>query len=235
MTMPADQAAKERPILMSAPMVRAILAGTKTQTRRVVKQHKAFGEWGVNGPDDAYDATTDDDGQGFFLVAGDHGYAGPVPCPYGQPGDRLWVRETWSPDFANYYPHDRAFYAADKHHQVDIEVRDGVRGIYSPESRVFVPFKWRPSIHMPRLASRITLEIVSVRVERLQDISEADAKYEGIAPLPHHDGRWMSEHAKGLNFPSAVAAFRTLWESINGPGSWAANPWVWVVEFRRLP
>ena len=226
MTMPADQAAKERPILMSAPMVRAILAGTKTQTRRVVKPHKAFEEWGVKGPDDAYDATTDDDGQGFFLVAGDHGYAGPVPCPYGQPGDRLVVRETWQ--YAGFTDDGEPFiaYKADGARKLcdtsPLEWADRIEDVfanlsepsnYNIDQRA-ADRKWRPSIHMPRWASRITLEIVSVRVERLCDMDGEDARAEGVA---------------------CHADFRDLWQSINGPGSWAANPWVWVVEFRRLP
>ena len=245
----------ERPILFSAPMVRAILAGTKTQTRRVVKSHKAFTEWGVKGPDNAYDATVDDAGQGFFLVAGDQGYAGPVPCPYGQPGDRLWVRETWSPDFANHYPNQPAFYAADGHHHIDIETRDGVRGIYSPESRVFVPFKWRPAIHMPRRASRIMLEVTGVRVERLQDITEADAIAEGArrfddipvgTPRAYGDlCRWSMESPRDTDecLSTARMAFANLFCKVNGKrvrgavdfSRWDSNPWVWVVEFRRLP
>jgi len=234
--MPADQAAKERPILFSAPMVRAILAGTKTQTRRVVKQHKAFEEWGVKGPDDAYDATTDDDGQGFFLVAGDHGYAGPVPCPYGQPGDRLVVRETWQ--YAGFTDDGEPFiaYKADGARKLcdtsPLEWADRIEDVfanlsepsnYNIDQRA-ADRKWRPSIHMPRWASRITLEIVSVRVERLNDISEADAHAEGTPhSMQYASGRLASEN------------FAHLWESINDAGSWDANPWVWVVEFRRLP
>ncbi|CAM6776594.1 hypothetical protein KLMIMMO078B4_24630 [Klebsiella michiganensis] len=91
----------------------------------------------------------------------------PFACPFGTVGDKIWVRETWSGDFANYYPNDRVWYAADNNRRLDIEVVDGVRGIYSPESDVHVPFRWRPSIHMPHWASRITLEITDVRVERL--------------------------------------------------------------------
>lgn len=230
--MPADQAAKERPILMSAPMVRAILAGTKTQTRRVVKPHKAFEEWGVKGPDDAYDATTDDDGQGFFLVAGDHGYAGPVPCPYGQPGDRLWVRETFkaiaSGEVKNGYGEVRYGFAYQADGATTWQERPTIihdlTGQPATGALQFKPVPWKSSIHMPRRASRITLEIVSVRVERLNDISEADAHAEGTPhSMQYASGRLASEN------------FAHLWECINGDDSWDANPWVWVVEFRRLP
>lgn len=188
---------KERPILFSAPMVRAIQAGTKTQTRRVCKG--AALQWL---------------GEGFapdFVALQSN-----AMCPYGQSGDRLWVREAFQA-MGNAELHaEPIFYRADQYRD------DGFH-------------RWTPSIHMPRWASRITLEIVSVRVERLNEISEQDAQAEGIAPMQFHDGRWLSEHAKGMNFPSATAAYRDLWESINGPGSWDANPWVWVVEFRKLP
>ena len=254
--MKPDQAAKERPILFRAPMVRAILAGTKTQTRRVVKQHKAFEEWGVKGPDDAYDATTDDDGQGFFLVAGDHGYAGPVPCPYGQPGDRLVVRETWQ--YAGFTDDGEPFiaYKADGARKLcdtsPLEWADRIEDVfanlsepsnYNIDQRA-ADRKWRPSIHMPRWASRIKLEIVSVRVERLNDISEADALAEGIAgdSFEFHGQPFFRDYrltdAEAETQPALTTArdsFYSLWESINGHGSWDVNPWVWVVEFRRLP
>jgi len=182
---------KERPILFSAPMVRAILAGTKTQTRRTIKPQP--------------------DGDGI------------VPCPYGQPGTSLWLREAWAVDA----PLD----------QVRREREDA---LYPPDFGHGPYFRadlihehsgltWRSPIFMPRWASRITLEIVSIRVERLKAISEADAKAEGcfmpdsIYPgEPHTPGSYV------------VKQYRLLWESINGPSSWSANPWVWVVEFKRL-
>lgn len=167
---------RERPILFSSPMVRALIAGTKTQTRRVVK-----GEW--------------------------------IVCPYGGPGDRLWVREShwWFKDehdpVTGYYP--------PKLTAEDVEYRaDGERPGRS----------WRPSIHMPRWASRITLEITGVRVERLQDISAEDCIAEGMQSR-------MREHDAVCDLRDQ---YRDLWEHINGPGSWDANPWVWVLEFRRL-
>lgn len=189
---------KERPIIFSGPMVRALLAGTKTQTRRVVKPV----------PSTLVD--------GFYLPFKDepnnwHGFGGDLiywygSCPYGQPGDRLWVREAW----------------------MDLRGVDGAiancmfRATFgnAPDGG-----KWRPSIHMPRWASRITLEVTGVRVERLQDISTSDAEAEG---WPGPD----AENSISSTYP--IAWYSKLWEEINGPGSWTANPWVWCVAFRRL-
>jgi hypothetical protein len=182
----------ERPILFSAPMVRALLDGSKTQTRRVVKPTP---EWiGQSG------------------VLSYRGRVG-LPhalCPYGQPGDRLWVRETHMDLGACY------LYRADA-------AAEQERAIVAPRQ------PWRPAIHMPRAASRITLEITGVRVERLQDISEDDALAEGCSStaIVHEDGEDYTGHY-------ASEEYQDLWESINGPGSWEANPWVWVVEFKRL-
>ena len=125
-------------------------------------------------------------------------------CPYGRVGDHLWVRETWAP---HTWPPTGPSYQ------------------YAADDQYPAPERWRPSIHMPRAASRITLEVVSVRVERLNDISEEDAIAEGC---PYGVGGWMVDPAVGDK------QFPTLWERINGPGSWDANPWVWVVEFKRI-
>jgi hypothetical protein len=182
---------KERPILFSGPMVRAILAGRKTQTRRIVKNQ----EW--------------------YNLKGDYGdrLRGVDRCPYGHPGERLWVRETWFCATGEPGP-------ALCHYQADGD-RPEFKGL------------WKPSIHMFRWASRITLEITGVRVERLQDISEADAIAEGIAK---HSDQWIDypagKSAAGWSDPRK--SFTSLWQSINGGDSWNANPWVWVVEFRKL-
>ena len=186
---------KERPILFSGPMVRAILDGRKTQTRRVAK------------PLD-------------------------ITCPYGSPGDRLWVRETWTPDHAAFYPHFPVCYRAG--FGPEYERKNG--HVWSSEQNAWFPWKWRPSIHMPRWASRITLEITGVRVERLNDISEEDAIAEGIhqfaaLSLWGNDPKGTPAKLVGGN---PQEAFALLWESINGEGSWALNPWVWVIEFKRV-
>ena len=216
----------DKPILFSAPMVRAILAGTKTQTRRIIK---CPAHYQIEEKDDGkpwpwmYDSERDRD---HFM-----------PCPYGQPGDRLWVRETWMPDAPrNGEWADTSFYGCGMSPLSEIPecYRKPWHCLFRATWDGCELVGWKSSIHMPRWASRITLEVTSVRVERLKAISEADAIAEGITPLPHHPGRWLSGHRPGLNYPSAVSAYRELWESINGPGSWEANPWVWCVSFRRV-
>ncbi len=182
---------KERPILFSASMVRAIQAGTKTQTRRIVKpqpSQQLLDEYARIRRERG--AQKDDAGM----------LSECLPCPYGVPGDRLWVRETWHTPYGT-----RVFYRADHLHDPKGDRQHGIA--------------WTPSIHMPRWASRITLEVTEVRVERLQDISEADARSEGVTPADCCDAHYHG--------------FRLLWESINGPGSWDANPWVWVMSFRK--
>jgi hypothetical protein len=132
-------------------------------------------------------------------------------CPYGVPGDRLWVRECWSCLDSHSRPGSRIAFRAD--------TADG--------ERVRVDAPWRPSIHMPRWASRLTLEVTGVRVERLQDISEEDALAEGME-------RHLWEETMHGDTHLQVLDYRALWESINGPGSWDANPWVWAVSFKLL-
>lgn len=198
---------KERPILFSGPMVRAILEGRKTQTRRLVKPQPSYV---IDFQCRTYQpALVDRHGEmypgpevfGFYNE--EHGWK----CPYGAPGDRLWVRETWAPMLGG-----GIVYAAD-YSPERLKEKDG-HGF------------WKPSIFCRREASRLTLEIVSVRVERLQDITEADAIAEGCSDSMMVDGVPM--------WCSAVEKYGELWDTINGPGSWAANPWVWVVEFKRV-
>ena len=140
-------------------------------------------------------------------------------CPYGQPGDRLWVRETWAAPHAYDHLPPRMISQEARIHYTATEERGGLL--------------WRPSIHMPRWVSRITLEITAVRVERLQDISEADALAEGIYK-PLGSQFWHTNPSANI-LPGETPqwAYRNLWESISGPCSWDANPWVWVVEFKR--
>ena len=183
---------KERPILFSAPMVRALLNGHKTQTRRIVKPQPLTWDW----PEMKSRLTT----PGILGL-----------CKQGQPGDRLWVKETFREIYG------RVAYRAD--------VKNGIIPYHHclPES-AWRP--WKPSIFMPRKTSRITLAVSNVKVERLQDISESDALDEGCpGDCEYH----------GHPTPKCSDWYRLLWESINGPGSWAANPWVWVITFQRIP
>ena len=205
----------ERPIIFSAPMVRSVLDGSKTVTRRVVK---------YQAPD-----LVDDDG--WPLVDRSIDGIGEVraACPYGQSGDRLWVRETWQAIDGN----ELALRIMTEPHPSRgwIEYAATVPEGHEP------PPRWRPSIHMPRWSSRITLEVTGVRVERMQDISEVDAISEGVRQMRDGSECWVGrEGPRGLvtPWPTAREAFRDLWQSINGPDSWTANPWVFVIEFKRI-
>lgn len=218
---------KERPILFSGAMVRAILDGRKTQTRRALR---------VQPPADTFrmDTYHHPDGQHYFWAwkeafSGCELHTGwePICCPYGQSGDRLWVRENgWErPERTPKMMRDGADTWAPYYFDAD--------GYSEQDKADFKAwgFKRRPSIHMPRAASRIILEITAVRVERLNDCSQADAIAEG-AP-PSHPSIDVISRLFGYEDLSR-SWYAQLWEQINGPGSWAANPWVWVVEFKRL-
>ena len=213
---------REKGLIFNSEMVRAILDGRKTQTRRPIKwKQTRFTEIGER----------EDGSKWPWSEDAEHACDFWHPCPFGAVGDRIWVRETWSSDFANYYPNDRVWYAADNNRQLDIDMVDGVRGIYSPESDVHVPFRWHPSIHMPRWASRILLEITDVRVERLNAISQADAIAEG-APPSHPSIDCVSQE---YGFPDFSRSwFGQTWQHIYGEESWDANPWVWVIKFKRI-
>ncbi len=242
---------KERPILFSAPMVRAILEGRKTQTRRIVKPQ----------PPEGYD-------RACWFNAPTMGWTrDPEPsanwwtknCPYGVPSDRLWVREAFYYDMLPWAKGGSLkevptfFSRTDFYYRAAGECCQQIPECCCCEVGTV---RWRPAIHMPRWASRITLEVTGVRVERLQDISEADAVAEGAEPFVKglctesaHDYASATKYRDG---------YRRLWESINGPkarvgsrraeriarsrraqkkseaSSWDANPWVWVIEFKRL-
>ncbi|MFW3786617.1 hypothetical protein ACKLKE_24385 [Klebsiella quasipneumoniae subsp. similipneumoniae] len=223
----------ERGMIFNAEMVRAILAGRKTQTRRIMKVQPESNQLGLLLITDS--TKHSDIGKYHWAesnATGNHVRSKLFSCPFGAVGDRIWVRETWSSDFANYYPNDRVWYAADNNRRLDIEVADGVRGIYSPESDVHVPFRWHPSIHMPRWASRITLEITDVRVERLNAISQEDAQAEGMELTGWRPT--YSDPDSGGEVMTPYDNFAELWSSIYGEESWNANPWVWVIEFKRV-
>ena len=211
---------KERPILFKGAMVRAVLDGSKTQARRILKL-PPMQPWqsGSNGWSFIECDHSIEDCNNFVAGFSDgRGTIINVKCPYGTPvfldraADQLWVKETWSVSSAHDYPSPK-----------DIPI--SARVDYAADgSSGYIFGKGRPSIFMPRWASRIALEITAIRVERLQDISGPDCWAEGIA----HAG-WDPER-----YGSVVECYRDLWQSIHGPGSWDANPWLWVIQFQRI-
>ncbi len=241
-----------RPILYKGRMVQAILAGTKTLTRRLWKMPPGMG-WYVSGPLKGEETgdICDLNGPGWCTVD-------EVRSPYGRPGDQLWVRETffawgrWEKRFSEKK-------GRDEWHFVDMTLECGESYLYAADgvsdTQAFIkrrgdikPMWWkRPAIHMPRSASRITLEVTDVRVDRLQDISESDALAEGISTV--RTPGWDAVHFPVWyqKFKTAIAsgdrppvgplpsqAYAALWEQIHGPGSWDLNPWVWVIEFKAV-
>lgn len=201
---------KERPILFKGPLVRAILEGRKTVTRRALKMPHALWETSATGE----------------LV--------PIPanCPYGKPGDRLWVREGFG-EIYNYCEHPEMPGCPDEHWHIAWKYR--ADGEFDMKEWDGVFTGWKPSIHMPRVACRILLEITAVRVERLQDISEDQAQAEGIGDHEFSCGRPCESDgypACNCGSLSYVDSFQRLWTSVGG--DWGANPWVWVVEFKRV-
>ncbi len=198
----AGDSSTERPILFSAPMVRAILEGRKTQTRRAVKPQPiggesitdAYGNWHVGRLRDSENAFR------------------PIRCPYGEPRDFLWVRETF-----NFSPARGVQYRAD--------------GGELPAG-----WKWTPSIHIPRKLSRINLEVTRVRCERLHEISAKDILAEGAVLRAHDDqfGHNPVSAFDGKVYLDLLTLWAAAWQKINGKASWDANPWVWCVEFKPL-
>lgn len=227
---------KERPILFSGPMVRALLDGRKTQTRRIMRYQPTYNadrqQWEYQSPKCSASWSGHRPLSCGRLIAQDD-------CQYGVRGDRLWVRETHAlvaPSLSGRLEYAGARIAESDYGPVEIWYRaDGALGIMS---MLFADGpRWRPSIHMPRWASRLTLEVTQVRVERLQDISEEDAIAEGIEPVPGGYRNYMPEReAQGLatSFASPRESFFSLWESIHGTEAWVTNPWVWVVEFQKV-
>jgi len=236
-------------MLFSGPDVRALLTGSKTQARRAIKNatgafwdHAAYSPVVAGG---AIQGWRDPEGRLF-------GWGTPCPaCPHGVPADRLWVRETWAPVPATAYRH------SDGVQQTVHPTAPDTAAIYAAGWDRSPPGRWRPSIHMPRWASRITLEIVNVRVERLHFITQDGALAEGATWTDNgvteaarmrgqstaeadkwgqakagwsHEGETDPDHCLG----SARGSFWHLWESIYGPDSWGRNPWVWVITFKKV-
>ena len=220
-------AIKERPILFSAPMVRAILEGRKIVTRREIKPR-------MRSADIQFELHQQTDGSWRPMHTFDEscmdnqGTEHPIVCPYGKPGDRLWVRETW---YCNHFEVQQGPYLQPADMTDLDQAREDGELAYAADG--LTPYEqdqptWKPSIHMPRWACRILLEITDVRVERLQDISRADIRAEGLQCPPELASDDVSPNYRDW-YP---AAWRELWESTGG--NWDANPWVWVVEFKRV-
>ncbi|HEK2903370.1 TPA: hypothetical protein SMU01_003717 [Proteus mirabilis] len=231
---------KERGIIFNAEMVRAILDGRKTQTRRIIKSVPAthnFHGWVTSS------THAKDEGKACWAIDDSPLLKEPIRlnCPLGKVGDRLYVRETWSvvshefdddglmidyvPDrptkAVHEMPYGHGYFTGHVIYSADGDFTWG-----DDDGCIDGRSCWKPSIHMPRWASRITLEITDVRVERLNDISNDDAKSEGC---------W---YRRGGGVPDKAITpsdqFPTLWEEIYGDGSWSSNPWVWVIEFKRI-
>ncbi len=204
------EAVKARPILFSAPMVRALIEGRKSQTRRIVKP--LGNHWRHDPPEF--------DEEGRQTWSGER-YIDVDACPYGQPGDLLYVRETWGVITGKY---SQRWPAGTTAYRADHGVTHG--------GQEYDLMRWRPSIHMPRWASRLTLRIKAVRVERLQEISEADALAEGLTKWPHKgdfaygfDGGWPDGYA------THTGAFNALLHKVGRGEAWDRNAWTWVIEF----
>lgn len=215
---------KERPVIFNGEMVRAILDGRKTQTRRVIKNQRMGDRWSVKpAKSPLYERHSHD----WWLPTGTKPYSALPVCPFGQVGDRLWVREAYQGPLFNFDQMETYLEDTSKFERPEFcEYRaDGGKTPEYYDADDNLRYGWKPSIHMPRWASRITLEITGVRVERLNDISEEDAKAEGVAPSQHI-----------ITPPEALyrVGFLKLWQSIYGEESWGANLWVWVIEFKQV-
>lgn len=233
---------KETGLMFKAPLVRSILDGTKTQTRRVVKNQPFDRSWSTKGHKIGYmsgRAANGDEVDGLIAYSESSGGEWHAKCPMGQPGDRIYVRETFvqghdydavtdrlrtHDDAGNPLPMKTWFRATDEATWCD---GDGWEA-NTP---------WKPAIHMPKALARIWLDITGVRLERLQDISNADCIAEGISELPYQAAErgcwWTGNVAAGaaLHGRTPRNAFQLLWESTGG--DWAANPWVWAIDFKR--
>jgi hypothetical protein len=242
---------KEHPILFSTPMVQAILEGRKTMTRRILKpQPDDDGLWDDTNLPRSLQSTL----KGWNGSTEETGESREWKCPYGQVGDILWVRESW-----NMCPKDQL-----TPNEFYIERHDGLpegewAWVYMAESKEekhishpeWGKKRWKPSTHMPKAACRIYLEIIGIKVERLQDISEVDAIDEGVMSIKWdtvlswfprykylHD-EWFKRKNGGVIEkpplgPSPSQIFQALWQSINGEESWEENPWVWAITFKKI-
>jgi hypothetical protein len=217
-----QQEVKEKPVIFSGPMTKAILSGTKTQTRRVIKpqptdswMREQVTDWSLYYTRNRWGRLE----KHLWICHPTENKE--IVCPYGKPGDQLWVRERW--------------YCAGEHECDGYPVRYEV----DADLARAVSTKWRTPIFMPRWASRITLEITNIRVQRVQEISEADAIAEGVRQLRDGSGTYAGREGPGnlvTPWPTAKEAFADGWDAINAKRgfSWSSNVWVWVLEFKKL-
>jgi hypothetical protein len=223
----------ERPIIFSTLMVQAILEGRKIMTRRIVKIPDVQANpdrFRYAGNSNEIEIPTpaigcDDRMWHQFKVINNNGTSWNDVCPYGKPGDRLWVRET--------------FFSAKKFKEAPL-LANGPDFYYKSDNAIIGDHKWKPSIHMPKAAARIWLEITKIRVERLHSITEEDATAEGIEMMTNSVRTSLPKICFRIYTTnnswdvSPIFSFYSLWENINGYGSWQENPWVWVIEFKRV-
>lgn len=212
---------KERQILMTPENAQKCHEGTKTQTRRIVKYNPILGE-----PSEWCCETEEPE---FVRIVGDYRRF----CPYGLAGDRLWVREAWQEKAWSSKELNQAGFLSAPKKPRETYLNQDLYAIHKGgyNRAIGDPGKWRSSIHMPRWACRTVLEITDVRVERLQEISDADALAEGVDVKPDAE---IAARVAGPPETGARMEYFVLWESIHGKGSWELNPWVWVIEFRKV-
>lgn len=224
---------KEVPMLFSTPMVQAILEGRKTMTRRVVKPQPGIDVFQVLAP--GRDVFTTKWEKADYWTFTDGSLQAPIvenrKCPYGKVGDVIWVRESYKIDGS--MNHGESV--------LGVTYKAGGRWIQNDSKEVFEIFHkskggWRPSIHIPKAAARIWLQVEDIKVERLQDISEEDAVAEGLKVQQTKLGESYFDYTTGYHngLFKPRASFRTLWQSLHSPESWEANPWVWAVKFKVL-
>lgn len=219
---------KERPIIFSAPMVRALLDGRKTQTRRAVRLPKYYDQAELSQLGKEIGVDWHDCSGGYVWFEQDGWEPVSVRSPFGVPGDRLWVKEAWQQFFDDEIPPERP---RGPRGTMGIPAQPGRKswvcyradGVVKPHDQFGHPV-WESPLFMPRWASRINLEIIEIRVQRLQEITDAEAMAEGCHGYP-------VEAYKG----AAIGAFRPLWDSLNKKHPWDSNPFVWAITFRRLP
>lgn len=227
------------PKLFSTPMVQAIQENRKTKTRKTKGLENVTSNWAFIEMDESSDNSYARFYDSFFNDENnnptDESYK-TIKCPYGKPGDVIWVRETFLWVMLD-HAHDLLVGSMDRNQYA---YKASIHNDWIDYAKEKYNYKWKPNIHMPKAAARYFLKIKSITVERLQDITEADAIAEGVGIKIFPGGAFYETYSSDINFQgiydedTAKDSFRTLWQSINGEESWKANPFVWVIEFERI-